>query len=429
MPPPPLLQNNNIFYSPKRKRILDLLHHIPAFTIRFLRLLLFVIVLLPAFVVFVWHYVTCDREAVYYCDGCSCGTACNNSDNKDDTKLKKKHGKNNHATNPVSIKCQKCRTPYFSRHYLDIYGSRTPLPRNASCISSGNNNSNSNCNSVNKKPVVIFLTGGAWTIGYRMWGTLLGRALAPFGILVIVPDYRNFPSADISHMVKDVDESISWVFNHVEDYGGDRDNVVLVGQSAGAHIGGVVVARKVLDWLCEEKKKLGWKVCHDGNFHVKSMMNLPPLLSPYRPNQIRGFISTSAPHNLVTMREVFQGHGLSSSAQRSIFGGKEYNEKNTRCEDADILERWSPFHLVEKCQNEYKELVELISLKNNKTVTGAIGIDIDAIFSSKHDDNVNTPCNVLLKDFFPKMCIIHGTSDKTVSLCFAVSVNTTYVMI
>ena len=104
----------------------------------------------------------------------------------------------------------------------------------------------------NKKPVVIFVTGGAWIIGFRMWGTLLARALVPFGILVIIPDYRNFPRVNIDGMVQDVDMSIEWAFDNVQKYGGDSKKIVLVGQSAGAHIGGVIVAMKVLDWLRKE---------------------------------------------------------------------------------------------------------------------------------------------------------------------------------
>ena len=39
-------------------------------------------------------------------------------------------------------------------------------------------------------PVVVFLSGGAWTIGYKCWGMLLGRRLAENGILAITVDYR-----------------------------------------------------------------------------------------------------------------------------------------------------------------------------------------------------------------------------------------------
>ena len=37
------------------------------------------------------------------------------------------------------------------------------------------------------------MTGGAWTIGYKAWGSLLGRRLSKQGVLVCCLDYRNFP--------------------------------------------------------------------------------------------------------------------------------------------------------------------------------------------------------------------------------------------
>lgn len=44
-----------------------------------------------------------------------------------------------------------------------------------------------------KVPVVVFVTGGAWTIGYKAWGALLARRLSQRGIMVACLDYRNFP--------------------------------------------------------------------------------------------------------------------------------------------------------------------------------------------------------------------------------------------
>ncbi len=43
------------------------------------------------------------------------------------------------------------------------------------------------------RPVVIYITGGAWTIGYKAWGSLLGRRLSKQGVMVCCLDYRNFP--------------------------------------------------------------------------------------------------------------------------------------------------------------------------------------------------------------------------------------------
>ena len=40
---------------------------------------------------------------------------------------------------------------------------------------------------------VLSCPGGAWTIGYKAWGSLLGRRLSKAKVLVYCLDYRNFP--------------------------------------------------------------------------------------------------------------------------------------------------------------------------------------------------------------------------------------------
>ncbi|PNY03198.1 isoprenylcysteine alpha-carbonyl methylesterase ICME-like protein, partial [Trifolium pratense] len=103
------------------------------------------------------------------------------------------------------------------------------------------------------KPVLVFVTGGAWIIGpynstsvsllslpisavYKAWGSLLGFQLAERGIIVACIDYRNFPQGTISDMVNDTCQGISFVINNIASYGGDPNRIYLMGQSAGAHI-------------------------------------------------------------------------------------------------------------------------------------------------------------------------------------------------
>ncbi|KZV15094.1 protein GAMETE EXPRESSED 3 [Dorcoceras hygrometricum] len=86
------------------------------------------------------------------------------------------------------------------------------------------------------KPVVIFVTGGAWIIGYKAWGSLLGLQLAQRDIIVASIDYRNFPQGTISDMIDDISEGISYVCNNVVEFGGNPNKIYLMGQSAGAHI-------------------------------------------------------------------------------------------------------------------------------------------------------------------------------------------------
>jgi acetyl esterase/lipase len=107
-----------------------------------------------------------------------------------------------------------------SRHLLDIYfpveqQQQEPAAAAASETSDKEDDENENeedDNGEEKKnggaPVVVFLTGGAWIIGYKMWGTLIGRALCAHGVMLVIPDYRNFPQASGGEMIEDCDLAI-----------------------------------------------------------------------------------------------------------------------------------------------------------------------------------------------------------------------------
>lgn len=87
-----------------------------------------------------------------------------------------------------------------------------------------------------KLPVIVFFTGGAWIIGYKAWGALMAQSLTESGFVVVIPDYRNFPQATIGDMIEDARNALTWVFANIDKYGGNPDRVAVAGQSAGAHI-------------------------------------------------------------------------------------------------------------------------------------------------------------------------------------------------
>eukprot|EP00906_Rhabdomonas_costata_P024745 RCo035527 len=105
-----------------------------------------------------------------------------------------------------------------SRNYLDLYTPTgdPPSPRGF--------------------PVVVLMTGGAWIIGYKAWFAVVARCLMRGGVMCVTPDYRNFPQGTVKDMVYDTHTAMRWVFRHIRDYGGDPDQIYLVGQSAGAHL-------------------------------------------------------------------------------------------------------------------------------------------------------------------------------------------------
>ena len=59
-------------------------------------------------------------------------------------------------------------------------------------------------------PVYIFLSGGAWIIGYKAWGSMMGESIRRAGGLFVSIDVKNFPQGDIDDMISDSREAVLW---------------------------------------------------------------------------------------------------------------------------------------------------------------------------------------------------------------------------
>eukprot|EP01064_Diplonema_japonicum_P031821 TRINITY_DN5811_c0_g1_i1.p1 TRINITY_DN5811_c0_g1~~TRINITY_DN5811_c0_g1_i1.p1 ORF type:complete len:455 (+),score=63.19 TRINITY_DN5811_c0_g1_i1:28-1365(+) len=148
-----------------------------------------------------------------------------------------------------------------------------------------------------KHPVAIFLVGGAWIVGYKGWGALLARLLSAAGVVCFLPDYRNFPQATISDMISDTDDAVAWVLANLEVYGGDPDNVVLIGQSAGAHLG------------------------------ITALLGQCISPTKWSPSSISAFVGISGPYDILGLADFFETRGLYKYVVKLIFEGsfEEYS--------------------------------------------------------------------------------------------------------
>lgn len=149
------------------------------------------------------------------------------------------------------------------------------------------------------KPVVAFITGGAWIIGYKAWGSLLGQELVERNVIVACIDYRNFPQGTISDMVEDASRGISFVCNNIAEYGGDPNRIYLVGQSAGAHIAACALVHQAIKEAGTEITGLTWSV-----------------------SQINAYIGISGGYNLLNLIDHFHKRGLYSSIFLSVMEGE-----------------------------------------------------------------------------------------------------------
>lgn len=89
-------------------------------------------------------------------------------------------------------------------------------------------------------PVVVFFYGGSWQDGKRQWYRWMGETLARHGLVVAIADYRKYPQVHLKGFMSDAANAVAWVRAHAADYGGNPQELFLMGHSAGAHIGALL---------------------------------------------------------------------------------------------------------------------------------------------------------------------------------------------
>lgn len=88
-----------------------------------------------------------------------------------------------------------------------------------------------------KLPVIVNVHGGGWVYGSKEVYQFYGMNLAQRGFAFVNPNYRLAPENAFPAQIVDVDAAFVWVKENGEAYGLDTENVFLVGDSAGGHLG------------------------------------------------------------------------------------------------------------------------------------------------------------------------------------------------
>lgn len=176
--------------------------------------------------------------------------------------------------------------PYGSkaRNFLDIYH----VARSSSSSSVADASDDDDV--IVKRPVVVYLTGGAWIIGYKAWAAPLGEYMTKNGVMLVSIDYRNFPQGTLKDMQEDLESALNWIWENIDRFGGDKNNITLVGQSAGAHILTSVVLKKA-------------------SKQVSSGMPL---------DSVKKVIGVSGPYDIVSLAPLMNKRGLYSSMLKLI---------------------------------------------------------------------------------------------------------------
>lgn len=89
-------------------------------------------------------------------------------------------------------------------------------------------------------PVVFWIHGGGWQTGDKKEVELKPKAFNQKGFVFVSTNYRLLPTVPMETIVSDIAKSIRWVHEHIAEYGGDPNRLLVMGHSAGAQLAALI---------------------------------------------------------------------------------------------------------------------------------------------------------------------------------------------
>lgn len=114
-------------------------------------------------------------------------------------------------------------------------------------------------------PVVVYVHRGEWARGDKSEVSYKPKLLNEQGIVLVSANYRLSDVAQHPAQAEDVAAAVRWVRDHIAEYGGAPDRIVLMGHSAGCHIASLVgLDARYLAGVGLERGDLRGVVCWSG---------------------------------------------------------------------------------------------------------------------------------------------------------------------
>ncbi|RSK37714.1 alpha/beta hydrolase [Hymenobacter metallilatus] len=95
-------------------------------------------------------------------------------------------------------------------------------------------------------PVVVFIHGGSWDSGNKDFYSFIGRRLAKQGVVAVVLNYRLAPQVQVPQMADDCARAVVWTVAHIQAYGGNPQQIFVMGHSAGGGLAALLAADDAL---------------------------------------------------------------------------------------------------------------------------------------------------------------------------------------
>lgn len=93
-------------------------------------------------------------------------------------------------------------------------------------------------------PVMIFIHGGSWNSGKKEIYDFLGSRFARRDVVTVIIDYPLAPDYQLPSMELATVKAVQWVYENIEEYGGDPYEIYISGHSAGAHLAALAAIKE-----------------------------------------------------------------------------------------------------------------------------------------------------------------------------------------
>ncbi|CAM3298432.1 MAG: alpha/beta hydrolase [Thalassospira sp.] len=119
-------------------------------------------------------------------------------------------------------------------------------------------------------PVHVFFHGGYWRSQDKKDYAFVARDLVAAGFTVICPNYDLCPDVTVADITEEAVRAIAYIYQHIEEFNGDRDRISISGHSAG----GQIVARLAThDWA----ETLGDAMPFEAIVPISGVFDLEPI--------------------------------------------------------------------------------------------------------------------------------------------------------
>jgi len=97
-----------------------------------------------------------------------------------------------------------------------------------------------------ERAIVVYVHGGGWSIGDKHRVHQKPKWANGNGWILVSVNYRLSPRVRHPEHARDVSAAIAHVRTHAREWGGDPEQIVLMGHSAGAHLAAIVASEETL---------------------------------------------------------------------------------------------------------------------------------------------------------------------------------------